>query len=87
MRYSWYKKKDSLSSPDSLHQILAFGSLKDILLLRKKIGIQKLRNVFLQNPKKIYTKSGLHFITKFILGLDVPFKKEMLLKDAPRHTR
>lgn len=86
-KYSWYKQKDSLSSPDTLHQILAFGSLKDILSARKKVGIQKMRQLFLQKPKKVYTKSGLHFITKFILGFNTPIEEKKLLKDAPRYTR
>lgn len=85
--YSWYNMNSSLDSPDFIHQILAFGTLEDILDLRKKLGLKKLREVFLEQPKKVYTKSGLNFISKFILGITSSFDEARLLKNAPRNTR
>ena len=48
----WYSKAD-LNSPDSVHQILMFGDLKEIEFLNKTIGRNKVKKLFLAFPKKV----------------------------------
>jgi hypothetical protein len=84
--YSWYAPKAVISSPDNIHQTLAFGSLNDVQSLRKTVGKNTLTNIFLQNPKKVYTAPSLNFIAKFILHINL-VDEQKYLKFTPRHTR
>ena len=83
----WYSSKADLHSPDSIHQILMFGDLKEIEGLKKTIGRDKLKALFLSYPKKIYTSSALNFIKNFILGIDTPIDEQKYLKVTPRPVR
>lgn len=85
-QYVWYNNSQSLSD-DMIHQILAFGSLKDILKLKKKTGVAKLQNALLNNPKKVYTRPGLNFIKNFILQTNQTLDEKKLLKYGPRNIR
>jgi hypothetical protein len=87
MNYSWYSQSPTPTSPDSIQQILAFGNLDAILNLKKEISKEKLSQVFLDHPKKIYTKPSLNFIQKFILHIDSQINELQYLKNAPRSTR
>lgn len=82
----WYSKAD-LNSPDSVHQILMFGDLKEIEFLKKTISRDKLKELFLFFPKKIYTPSSLNFIKNFILGINTPIDEQKYLKTTPRSVR
>lgn len=87
LNYTWYTNSNTIDTPDAIHQILAFGRLEDIQELQKKLGIQKIRDIFVTHPKKIYTPSGLNFISEFILHISSPIKKHEYLKSTPRYTR
>ena len=84
--YSWYTNKPTKKSPDNIHQILAFGSIKDILNIKKTLGENTLANIFLQKPKKVYSNSTFNFITKFILHIK-NIDEQKYLKSTSRHTR
>lgn len=84
MNYSWYTNSKNKKSPDSVHQILAFGSLYDIQFLKKTVGIKKLKDLFLQYPKKIYTAPLLNFIKNIILRIHVSLDEQKYLKNTPR---
>ena len=86
MNYSWYSNSSDSNSPDNMHQILAYGSLQDILSTRKNVGQEQLAKIFLEHPKKVYTQASFNFIRKFVLGLDREIDSERYLKDAPRYT-
>lgn len=86
MQYSWYTNSDKLNS-ESIHQILSFGSLKDIRALKKTLGEKALKEIFIASPQKIYTASSLNFIAKFILHISTSVDEQRYLKDTPRHTR
>lgn len=52
-----------------VHQVLSFGSFKQIKWLFKVYGRREIQKVFLKYPKKVYTASMFNFIKKFILSL------------------
>ena len=83
----WYSAKADLKSPDSVHQILMFGDLKEIETLKKTIGQDKVKELFLSFPKKVYTYPALNFIKNFILGIDTPIDEQKYLKVTPRPVR
>lgn len=83
--YSWYNANKDYSSPDAIHQILAFGSLEDIINLRKLVSKEALKEAFLKYPKKVYRPAGFNFIKTFILGIKEQIPENKYLKDAPRH--
>lgn len=82
---SWYTNNSDNTSPDAVHQILAFGTLEEALSLKKKIGENRLKEIFSKYPKKIYTPPSLNFIKKFIVGTSTPFDEQKYLKNTPRH--
>lgn len=84
MNYSWYTHSKSKKTPDSIHQILAFGSLYDILLLKKTIGIKKLKGLFIQYPKKVYTAPLFNFVKNIILRMQISVDEQKYLKNTPR---
>lgn len=85
MKYSWYTNIDDSTSADSIHQVLAFGSLDDIRHLREKVGIKKINELFLQHPKKVYTLSALNFIKNFVLKITTAVDEQKYIKSIPRH--
>ena len=87
MNYAWYTNKTDKISPESIHQILALGSIDDIKSLKQTVGAKALSELFLKSPQKVYTASTLNFITKFILQLHSPIDEQRYLKNTPRHTR
>lgn len=84
MNYSWYTNTKSKKSPDAIHQILAFGSLYDIQFLKKTMGIKKLKGLFLEYPKKVYTAPLFNFIKNIILGIHTSIDEQKYLKDTRR---
>lgn len=83
---SWYNNNLSLSSPDVIHQVLAFGTLHDLQALKKKLGANRLREIFLNNPKKIYNPRLLNFIKNYFLDINEPINDNKYLKSTPRIT-
>lgn len=84
MNYSWYTNTKNKKSPDAIHQILAYGSLYDIQFLKKTIGIKKLKNLFLEYPKKTYTAPLFNFIKKIILRIHASVDEHKYLKNTTR---
>lgn len=83
-RRVWYSSKVDPNSPDTIHQILMFGTLAEIKSLKKTMGIEKVRNLFLNYPKKVYTSSAFYFIKNFILRITTQLDEKTYLKDTPR---
>lgn len=84
MNYSWYTKSKNTKSPDAIHQILAFGSLYDIQILKKTIGIKRLKDLFSKYPKKVYTAPLFNFIKNIILRIHSSIDEQKYLKNTPR---
>lgn len=87
IKHIWYSSKVDSKSPDTIHQVLMYGSLADIKSLKKGVGVATLKDLFLRFPKKIYTKPSLYFIKNFILGIPTPIDEQKYLKNTPRSTR
>ncbi len=83
----WYAPKADIKSPDTVHQILMFGKLSEIQSLKKTLGEQTIKELFVRFPKKIYTAAALNFIKNFILRLQTPIDEQQYLKITPRVTR
>lgn len=72
----WSKNKDKLGKNDEVYivnQTLMYGNLVEISELIRKYGKDKVKTIFLAQPLKIYSRSGVNFISKIILGV----KKEI----------
>lgn len=87
MKFSWYTDTVRVRSPDTVHQILAFGTLNDIRSLKKAIGEAKIKELFLHHPKKVYTQPLLGFVKNFILHITEPIDETRYLKYTTRRTR
>jgi len=86
MNYSWYTNTVDNRTPDAIHQILAFGTMDDIRVLKKTIGDSKLRELFTRHPKKVYTIPVFNFLKKFVLHIQTSIDEQKYLKSTPRHT-
>ncbi|OGE10491.1 hypothetical protein A3A60_03030 [Candidatus Curtissbacteria bacterium RIFCSPLOWO2_01_FULL_42_26] len=87
MNRSWYTNTVDKRSPDTVHQILAFGTLDDIRSLKKTVGDGTIRKLFLSYPKKVYTQAALGFVKNFILHITGSIDEAKYLKNTPRSTR
>jgi hypothetical protein len=85
MKNIWYSPSDHVKSPDSVHQTLMYGSLDEIEALKKEIGKEAMRELFLKYPKKVYTNEALHFIINYILQITTPIDEQKYLKHTPRN--
>lgn len=85
-KYTWYTNTSNINSPDTIHQVLAFGTLKDIWSLKKEVGENRVKELFIQYPKKVYTSSSLNFIKNFVLKINSQINEQNYLKHTPRYT-
>ena len=53
-----------------IHQVLNYGSLRQIKKLFKIYTPEEIVDVFVNHPQKIYSPAVFNFIKKFILGLE-----------------
>jgi len=68
-----------------IHQILAYGSLKDLAWLFKTYKSSEIKNVFIEYPEKDYTEKAFNFVQKIVL--DIPqeaIDKRYYVKTYPR---
>lgn len=63
-----------------IHQVLSYGSLKQIKWLFKVYPSEEIRRVFLKYPKKIYTPPVFYFVKDFILVISKKLLKEKYVK-------
>ena len=87
MKHVWYSPSPRAQSPDTIHQILAYGTLDDIRSLKETLGEDVVKELFLHFPKKVYTASALYFVKNVILHISDPLDERSYLKHTPRHTR
>ena|SRR5258708_37722505 len=80
----WYTDNPQLDSADTIHQVLMFGSLQEINSLKDKLGKTRIRKLFIDHPKKIYTAPALNLIKNFILKINSPIDDNRYLKYTPR---
>jgi len=68
----WSKNVEKLGENDKVYvvnQTLMYGNLTEIFELLKKYGKDDVREIFLKQPLKIYSRSGVNFVAKMILGV------------------
>lgn len=82
----WYQKAN-LSSPETVHQVLVFGSFEQLKDLEESISLKKICQIFIGRPKKLYTKPEFNFIKNYILKIEEPLDESKYLKDTPRNIR
>lgn len=85
MKRLWYSNNTNPYSPDNIHQVLMFGTLKEIRFLKEKFSEAKIKRLFINNPKKIYTAPAFNFIRKFILHINTSINEQKYLKYTPRN--
>jgi len=85
--YTWYKQESSIDSPETVHQILVYGTLRDIKELKNQIGQEKLIKYFIEHPQKKYTPPAFNFIKNIVLNIREPLNESKYLKDTPRDIR
>ena len=86
-KYLWYKKSDDTKSADTIHQILVFGTLKDIANLKSDVGDSKIREIFIQRPRNIYTKADFNFVKQYLLKIDQEINESAYLKTSARNIK
>jgi len=69
----WSKSVDKLSLKSDknyiVHQVLMYGDLKDIKWLFETYSRERVRKIFVQQPKRVYTAPAFNFVKNFVLGL------------------
>ncbi len=85
MNRSWYTNSTNNKSADSVHQILAYGTIEEVRKLKRSIGEAKLKKLFLSYPKKVYTQPTLNFIKNFILHINGHVNGQKYIKSASRN--
>ena len=70
----WSKKIDTIDLGKDknyvIHQVLAYGNLKQIKWLFKVFSKKEIIDVFVSLPKKTYTPSAFNFVKNFVLKLE-----------------
>ena len=84
-KYTWYNRAAVLDNPETIHQVMSFGELDEIKAMEREIGIEKIRQVYLQHPKKIYSRPVFLFINKYILNNQEPIDERKYLKNTSRN--
>lgn len=79
----WYTNKDNVQ--DTIHHTLALGTLEEIRSLKKEMGEDTIRDIFLRYPQKLYIAPTLNFIKKFILHIHDSIDDKRYLKHTLRY--
>jgi len=80
----WYQKANP-DSPETIHQVLVYGSFEQLKGLESSIGLEKIKQVFTTRPKKFYTKPEFNFVKNYVLKIEEPLDESKYLKDTPRN--
>lgn len=64
-----------------IHQILSYGSLDDIKILKKIYSLDEIKYVFVNSPKRIYTRKIFIFIKDYILKIVNLLDEKYYVKD------
>ncbi len=84
-KYTWYNRGAKIDNPETIHQIMSLGGLDEIRMLKQEIGIEKIREAYLQHPKKIYSRPVFMFINNYILNNQEPIDERKYLKNTARN--
>jgi hypothetical protein len=71
-----------------INQILAYGGFNELKWLFKTYSTKILKNIFIEQPLKIYSPSGFNFVKEILLGLeDIKLNLHGYDKNLPRYLR
>lgn len=70
-----------------IHQVLAYGDIDEIKLLLKTYSLEEIKDVFLNFPKKIYTKPVFLFIKNYLLKINKQIDEQYYVKSYSRHIK
>lgn len=79
----WSKNEQKLNKGDEIYQVnqvLMYGSLEEIKEILNKLGRERVKHVFIENPAKIYTKPAFNFIKNYILKIEEPLDQSKYVK-------
>ena len=87
----WSKNIKNLDSENDkiyiIHQVLSYGSIEDIKLLLKSYSKNEIRNVFVNFPKKIYTRPVFLFLKNFLLKINLGLDENSYVKNFVKSTK
>ena len=87
----WSKNIKNLDSENDkiyiIHQVLSYGSIEDIKLLLKIYSKNEVRNVFVNFPKKIYTRPVFIFLKDFLLKINLQLDENNYVKNFVKSTK
>ena len=63
-----------------IHQILSYGGIDEIKLLLKIYSFKEIKNIFLDFPKKIYTKPVFLFVKNYLLKINKELDEKYYVK-------
>lgn len=71
-----------------VHQILRYGTMGELNWLFNTYSKSNIKDVFINQPAKIYSPSSFHFVRHYILPLsDVYLKPNSYVENIPRNIR
>jgi len=71
-----------------IHQILAYGGIKEWQWLFKIYSRDEIKKIFSNHPYKDYRTERFHFITNYLLHIgDIGLNPAYYVKNTPRDTR
>lgn len=80
----WSKNINKLNNETDkiyiIHQILAYGSLQHIRLLKKIYPNEVIKNTFINFPKNVYTKPVFLFVKNFLLEINDKLNEKDYIK-------
>ena len=81
----WSKNIESINLESDkvyiIHQILAYGDIKEIKWLFEVYPKNDIKNIFTNHPVKIYTRSVYFFIKDFILNIKKDINENNYVKN------
>jgi hypothetical protein len=63
-----------------IHQVLSFGDIEEIRWLFKKYSLDEIKMVFINIPKRIYTRPVFLFIKEYILKINTGLDEKKYVK-------
>ena len=63
-----------------IHQVLSYGDIGEIKLLLKIYSLKEIKDIFLNFPKKIYTKPVFLFVKNYLLKINKELDEKYYVK-------
>lgn len=70
-----------------IHQVLSYGDIDEIKLLLKIYSLRDIRDIFLNFPKKVYTKPVFLFVKEYLLKINKELDEKYYVKSFSKCAR